>query len=492
VGTVNITVDCEDDDPVAVADSATLTEDDAATAIDVLDNDTDVDGGQKDIISVTQGSNGTVVNQTTDVTYEPAADYCGSDSFTYTLNGNSVGTVNITVDCEDDDPVAVADSATLTEDDAATAIDVLDNDTDVDGGQKDIISITQASNGTVVNQTSSVTYQPDADYCGADTFSYTLNGNSSATVNVTVECEDDAPVAVDDAYFANEDATAAQFSVLANDTDVDGGQQEIISVTQGSNGTVLNQTSSVTYQPNANFCGADTFTYTLNGNSTATVSMTVTCVDDLPTAIDDQVNVDEDTVNNAISVMANDTDIDGGPINITGVGAASFGSAIVNGAVIEYTPNANYCGTDSFTYSLNGGSSATVNVAVDCVNDQPSMTTNEAVYMPLDSIANPPPQVVACQMNMGNAFENNSQQVNDMLVVIAADPNGVLSSVDVDNNGQMSYGFTGQSGEAQVLVSLQDDGGNANGGNDISTEHMVTIYVHDYLFINGFDRQACD
>jgi hypothetical protein len=403
-----------------------------------------------------------------------------------------VGTVNITVDCEDDDPVAVADSATLTEDDAATAIDVLDNDTDVDGGQKDIISITQASNGTVVNQTSSVTYQPDADYCGADTFSYTLNGNSSATVNVTVECEDDAPVAVDDAYFANEDATAAQFSVLANDTDVDGGQQEIISVTQGSNGTVLNQTSSVTYQPNANFCGADTFTYTLNGNSTATVSMTVTCVDDLPTAIDDQVNVDEDTVNNAISVMANDTDIDGGPINITGVGAASFGSAIVNGAVIEYTPNANYCGTDSFTYSLNGGSSATVNVAVDCVNDQPSMTTNEAVYMPLDSIANPPPQVVACQMNMGNAFENNSQQVNDMLVVIAADPNGVLSSVDVDNNGQMSYGFTGQSGEAQVLVSLQDDGGNANGGNDISTEHMVTIYVHDYLFINGFDRQACD
>jgi hypothetical protein len=95
-------------------------------------------------------------------------------------------------------------------------------------------------------------------------------------------------------------------------------------------------------------------------------------------------------------------------------------------------------------------------------------------------------------MDMGNAAENNSQQVLDMLVNITTDPNGVLSSVDVDNNGQMSYTFSGQSGEAQVSVVMQDDGGTVNGGSDTSTAHTVTIHVHDYLFLDGFDKQVCD
>ncbi len=70
----------------------------------------------------------------TGLTYQPAANFCGSDSFTYTLNGGSTATVSITVTCVDDAPTAVADSATVLEDAAATAIDVLANDTDPDGG----------------------------------------------------------------------------------------------------------------------------------------------------------------------------------------------------------------------------------------------------------------------------------------------------------------------------------------------------------------------
>ena len=390
------------------------------------------------------------------------------------------------------DPTAVDDNATLTEDDPATVLNVLANDTDPDGGQMDIISVTQGSDGTVVNQTSAVSYQPDADFCGNDSFTYTLNGNSTATVNVTVDCVDDDPVAVDDVLTVTEDDAATQVNVLANDTDVDGGQMDIISVTQGSDGTVVNQTSAVSYAPDADFCGNDSFTYILNGNSTATVNVTVNCVDDLPVAVDDLATVYEDSSNNTMSVLVNDTDIDGGPMNIDSVGIASHGNAAINGTEIEYTPDADYCGADSFNYSLNGGSSATVFVTVNCVNDQPSITANEAVYMPLDLMANPPAKTVVCQMDMGNALENNSQQVHDMLVNIDADPNGVLTSVDVDNSGQMSYVFSGQSGEAQVSVSMQDDGGTANGGNDTSVPHSITIHVHDYLFLDGFDKQACD
>ena len=72
-----------------------------------------------------------------------------TDNFTYTLNGGSTATVAVTVTCVDDAPIAVNDAATVAEDSGATPIDVLANDTDVDGGPKTIASVTQPANGTV-------------------------------------------------------------------------------------------------------------------------------------------------------------------------------------------------------------------------------------------------------------------------------------------------------------------------------------------------------
>ena len=141
--TVRVEVTCDDDAPVAVDDTKTVTEDAAATAIDVLANDTDADGGPISISSVTQPDNGTVVvtGGGSGLTYAPDADYCNDppgtarDSFTYTLApGGSTATVRVRVTCVDDAPVAVDDSATVSRDAAATAIDVLGNDTDADGG----------------------------------------------------------------------------------------------------------------------------------------------------------------------------------------------------------------------------------------------------------------------------------------------------------------------------------------------------------------------
>ncbi|MCX7545494.1 S8 family serine peptidase [Marinicella gelatinilytica] len=211
-----------------------------------------------------------------------------------------------------------------------------------------------------------------------------------------------------------------------------------------------------------------------------------------PTAVNDTVTLTEDDPATMLNVLANDTDPDGGQMDIMGVTQGSHGTVVNQTSSVTYAPNADFCGSDSFTYTLNGGSTATVNVTVNCVNDQPSMTANKAVYMPLDLVANPASQTVVCQMDMGNVPENNSQQVNDMLVNIDADPNGVLTSVDVDNSGQMSYVFTGQSGQALVSVSMQDNGGTANGGNDTTEPHSITIHVHDYLFLDGFDKQACE
>ncbi|MEA2480291.1 MAG: hypothetical protein QOJ07_2213, partial [Thermoleophilaceae bacterium] len=173
--------------PTAAADdSATVAEDSAAAAIDVRANDS----GAATIASVAQPSHGTVVitGSGTGLTYQPAADYCGADSFTYTLNGGSSATVSVTVSCVDDPPHAAPDSATVAQDSGATVVDVLANDTDADGGPKSVASVTQPGHGTAAVSGSGVSYQPVAGYCGPDSFAYTLNGGSSATVSLTVTC----------------------------------------------------------------------------------------------------------------------------------------------------------------------------------------------------------------------------------------------------------------------------------------------------------------
>ena len=143
---------------------------------------------------------------------------------------------------------------------------MLANDTDVDGGPKSVASVTQPTNGTVVitGGGTGLTYQPDPGYCNdppgtmPDVFTYTLNGGSTATVSVTVTCNDNPPTAVDDSATVAEDSAASAIDVLANDTDTDGGPKSVASVTQPANGTVVitGGGSGLTYQPNANYCNS--------------------------------------------------------------------------------------------------------------------------------------------------------------------------------------------------------------------------------------------
>ena len=403
-GTATLTI-VLDQPPMAMDDATTVAEDATAITIDVLANDTNADGGPKSILSVAQPDNGTVAitNAGADLTYTPNVNYCNDppgttpDNFTYTVSpGGSTATVRVAVTCLDDHPVAVADAATVLEDAGATAINVLANDTDVDGGPKSIASVTQPANGAVVitGAGTGLTYQPNANYCNnppgtaLETFTYTLApGSSSTTVTVTVTCVNDPPVAVDNAATVNEDASATTINVLANDINADGGPMTIESVTQPANGTVAitNAGADLTYTPNANYCNdppgttPDNFTYTVSpGGSTATVSVTVTCLDDHPVAVADAATVLENAGATGINVLANDTDVDGGPKSITSVTQPANGSVLITGggSGLTYQPNASYCnnppGTalDTFTYTLApGGSSTTVTVTVTCVND---------------------------------------------------------------------------------------------------------------------------
>ncbi len=293
--------------PSAVAD-AVSTDEDSAKLVAVLVNDTDADGDALLVTSVdTAGTQGQVfiTGGGSGVSYDPyglfealGAGANGSDSFSYTVSdgrgGVDTARVTVTVTGVNEPPVAVDDEATLLEDANATAIDVLANDTDVDGGPKTINSVSQPTHGTVVitNSGADLTYAPGANDCTpvgfTDDFTYTLNGGSTATVKMTVTCVDDPGVAVDDTATVLEDSPMDEIHLIANDSDPDG--PKIANVTQPANGGVVvwHTSESVYYTPHADYCNdgvaTDDFTYTLRGGPhetvTATVRVTVTCVDD--------------------------------------------------------------------------------------------------------------------------------------------------------------------------------------------------------------------
>lgn len=189
----------------------------------------------------------------------------------------------------------------------------------------------------------------------------------------------DAPVAVDDTATVAEDSEVS-VAVLSNDSDADGDTLTIESFTQGTNGSVVISGSNLVYTPSANFNGSDSFTYTINDGTgltdTATVSVTVTAVNDNPVANDDSATTEED-VAVTINLVANDTDIDGDSLSIESVGTASNGSVVNNGnGTVTYTPNAGFFGSNSFTYVVSDGSAtdtATVRVTVT------EVTTSEQV-----------------------------------------------------------------------------------------------------------------
>jgi hypothetical protein len=501
-----VTVVGVDTEPTAVNDAATVAEDAAATTIDVLANDTDPDGGPISITSVTQPTNGTVVitGGGTGLTYQPDPNYCNSvsgplDTFTYTLTpGGSSATVSVTVTCVDDNPVAVADAATVTEDAGATAVAVLGNDTDVDGGPISITSVTQPTNGTVIitGGGTGLTYAPNANYCNnppgttLDTFTYTLTpGGSSATVTMTVTCVDDNPVAVADAATVVEDSGANAINVLANDTDVDGGAISVTAVTQPANGAVIitGGGTGLSYAPNPNYCNnppgttLDTFTYTLTpGGSSTTVTMTVTCVDDPPVAVADAATVNEDSGANAIPVLANDTDPDGGPISIVSVTQPTNGAVVITGGGtgLTYAPNANYCNSlsgplDTFTYTLTpGGSSTTVTVTVTCINDPPvagpdafDFVGNTELVVDLAALATP--HALETTTSTNGVLDNDSDPVEGHAISVTAITVGLCTDasapldcsdpavgrVQMDSNGR--FRFTPAPGDTGATETFQ-------------------------------------
>jgi VCBS repeat-containing protein len=396
--------------PITAANDAYATDEEILLAIaapGILVNDSDPSGGSLTAVLSTSVANGALnLSSNGSFTYSPNQNFDGVDSFTYhatngTANSYSA-TVTITVNPVNDAPVAQDDSANTFEN-TLVVIDVLANDSDVDGDTLNIQSITQGDSGTVSdNGDGTLSYTPNLDFTGADSFTYQMNDgselNDSATVNVTVNPIIDVHVGDLEITKSGKKRWTAFVSItIHNDTDYSmpgltvegtwsGGSSGTDSCVTNSDGwcqaSMVTKGESLTFTVD-NITGVG-YQYTgpnhdVSGNSNGT-SITINKDGTIPgpNASPDAVNDIATTTQGQpvdVDVLSNDSDPNGDTLSIESVTQGLLGTVSINGGMVRYTPVDGNMGPDSFTYTINDGNgetdTATVNVTI---NEPPPVT----------------------------------------------------------------------------------------------------------------------
>ena len=488
---------------------------------------TDPDGQALDFEIVGPPSQGTLSsitvtgNETAEVTYTPDGDFFGPDSFSFRVfDGyiySSHGTVSIQVDPVNDEPSFTSGGDVTVQEDAGPQKQAEPRSipwaTDLSPGPANEASQVLtfqmtgntnsalfASQPTVDGVTGELSFTPaDNEFGSSDITLYlrddagTTNGGDDSSPSViftiTVTSQNDDPTANDDSATVDEDSVDIALDVLANDTtDPDVGETLTITAvgTPDQGGSVsIDAGTSLLYSPLADFFGTESFTYTISdgngGSDTATVIVTVENINDDPTAMDDSFSVDEDSIDNPLDTLANDSiDPDSDEtLTITTLGTPDQGGSvsISGGNSVLYSPAADFFGSETFTYNIddgNGGTdTATVTVTVTNVNDDPT-ANDDSFNVNEDSSANAL-DLLANDVQLPDSGETltiNAVGTPDQggSVVITGGGSGVSYTPAADFNGQETFTY---------------DLADGNGGSDTAT---VTVDVQSINDVPSFTK----
>ena len=372
VATVSLTITPVNDRPLANNQSVTTPED---TVTNLVLTASDVDSTNLVfalLSNPTNGVLGTLNTNTGAVSYTPATNYVGGDSFTFTVFDGSLyatGLVSITVTPVNDAPIAFSQSLTNVED---TILPITLTGSDVDGPSTNFVLVTLPTHGTLTGAGANQVYTPATNYVGLDSFTFTVNDGSLtsavATVSITVAPVNDAPIAFSQSLTNAEDAV---LPITLTGSDVDGPSTNFVLVTLPTHGTLTGSGANQVYTPATNYTGLDSFTFTVNDGSltsaVATVSITVTPVNDAPIAFSQSLT---NAKNIVLPITLTGSDVDGPVTNFVLITLPTHGTLTGSGASQTYTPATNYVGADSFTFTVNDGSltSAVATVSIMMTN----------------------------------------------------------------------------------------------------------------------------
>ncbi len=374
-------------------------------------------------------------------------------------------------------PITQPDSYTIDEDNLLSD-DVLTNDSDPEGQPMTAFLETGVSNGSLtLYGNGTFNYTPNLNFFGSDNFTYKVCDNAAPilctieSVSITINPVNDAPDSSSDLFIGTEDVQIAG-NVLSNDSDIDGNSLTASIQTTPSNGTlVLQSNGSFTYTPNTNYFGSDFFMYKVCDNGTPSicvnenVTISISPINDAPVTMTDNLIVNEDNSGGG-NVLANDTEIESQQMTATVVTNVTNGSLSLNSnGFYQYTPNANYFGSDQFTYNA-------------CDNSLPALCTVETVTITINSV-NDAPITIADQYSLNeddqlsnNVLTNDSDIDGNTLTttVNTTTSNGTLTLL---TNGNFTYTPTANyNGSDQFIYEVCD-----NGNPSICLTENVTISI---------------
>ena len=453
--TVTITVTGINDAPTANNQVVSLNED-TSQAIFLVG--ADIDGDTLSYRVTRQPANGALTGSNNSLVYAPNLDFNGSDSFTFVTNDGKVdsaeATVSISVIPVNDAPVANGQNLTLNED---SSIEVLLNATDEDNDSLTYVINQNPTHGVLEGTAPFLTYRPNTNFNGNDSFSFSANDGSASSavvqVNLTVNAVNDAPIAQDLNLTTSEDLP---LSISFAGQDADNDQLSIVNRTEPSNGVITGNGLTLTYTPNENFNGADSFTYQLSDGSenstTASVSITINAINDAPVAVTDQVE-QTGTAPITIDVVANDTDADGDALTLTTVTPSVGNAEIVNNQLL-YTPNSNFVGRTTVFYIIEDGAGASAQGQAQ-IRIRRNNNGNAIVQVPDDIYLNATGVLTTVDLGVAQAFD---QDGTPLAVTLLNDSNHFKPGVNTvywqatDSQGNISIGNQTVTIEPQVAI----------------------------------------
>ncbi len=353
---------------------------------------TDVDGDTLSFVITSQPAHGTLTATANggEFVFTPEPNFDGGTSFTWKVSDGTLDSNEITTSLGflplNDAPVAQSQSLALEED---VPTSVVLGASDVDSTNLSFAITTNPAHGQLSGTAPNLLYTPDANWSGSDSFAFTAKDASlsspPATVSITVNAANDAPVAASQTVSGDEDAN---ISVTLNATDAEGDTLSFAITTQPSHGTLKHNGSAVVYRAFDDWNGTDSFGFTASdGQSTsdeATVTVVVRAVSDVPVARTDDFEAVEDVTLTVVSpgALGNDASVDGKTLRAVLKSQPANGSVVLNAdGSFVYTPDANWNGSDSFSYAASDGTlesaPVTVSLAVSAVNDAPIARADE-------------------------------------------------------------------------------------------------------------------
>lgn len=385
IGVISLTVNSVNDIPVADEITA-ITQ--VNTPVEITLTATDVEDTSFSFSVISQPAHGMLDVNFPVVTYTPAINYDGPDSFNYRVrdsqNASDDGTVLITVEIPNDPPVA--DDIPITTDEDIPVSFML-TATDTEGDPITYAYDTLPTKGTLSGTLPNVTYTPDPDENGSDTFTYyasdTFHDGPIATVSITINAVNDAPLANSQNVETDEDTPLL---VTLSGSDVDGDSFDFVNVGTPAHGDLTGTAPNLTYTPDADYYGEDSFTFQTNdgvlNSADGTISITVNPINDRPLADDQTVVINEDTPS---LITLTGSDVDNPSLTFAVLSTPTHGSFSGTAPNLTYTPDANYHGTDQFTFRTSDGTlnsiTATVDITINPVNDRPTVDDQT---LPLD------------------------------------------------------------------------------------------------------------